>query len=426
VSILNELQTAMRILKETTLSQKVILMNNLLIVLMTIVLTSCSLLSTIRINNAVTNGYLKQTAFKTEIPFSQINGSIVIAVPIEGELYNFIFDTGAPTVIDLDLAKKLKVEKLGRQKVFDSQGQSKSLSYVKIRELSVGELNLFETVAVLADFSFISKESCLKVSGIFGANLMNKAIWQIDYKQNKIIVSDYLESLSIPAKSITIDFQVNRLGTPKFNLNLDNTNYEVILDTGSSGTITLCNKINGQPMGSLEWVMGYGTTSGFFGNEFDTTRLAKIPLMKLGESFEVKDVVIKFTKKTNGNLVGNNFLKNYLVTIDWRSQKITLSESIISETKSFISFGFKPTFSNNKLIVGFLYQKSQAYETGLRLNEQILKINQWDFSVVDQTKYCDFIKSELLQKADQLSIVVSREGKESTLELIKTDLLNGQ
>ena len=396
-----------------------------LIVFLSSIFTSCSLVSSIKISKAITEGHIKQTSFNREIPFKQINGFIILTVSIEGQQYDFLVDTGAPTVIDSDLAKKLKIKKLGNQKVSDAYNKKKSLAYVKIKEISIAELRFFETVAIVSDFSLITKGLCLKVSGILGANLMSRAIWQIDFAQSKINVADNRESLFIPEKSWNVDFRLyGGVGTPKFNLTVNNILHEVILDTGSKWGITLLHTAKNQLLNPQEFVLGYGTVSGFLGNIVDTIRLAKIPLVKVGDSLEVKDEIVTFRDKIISDLVGNDFLKNYLVTIDWKNQSITFSLLNISSIKSFNSFGFKPTLSNNRLIIGFLYQESPAYKIGLRLNDTILKINEWDFREVDQSKYCDFIDSKLLENAENLSVLVSSEGKERTLQLIKTDLFS--
>ena len=57
-----------------------------------------------------------QFGFKREILFRYEKGLIVVEASIDNEPYNFIFDTGASTIIDDDFAKKIKYKKLMSQK----------------------------------------------------------------------------------------------------------------------------------------------------------------------------------------------------------------------------------------------------------------------------------------------------------------------
>ena len=62
-------------------------------ILMTVlVLQSCS---TLKVSKLLKKGSVENTEFLEEIPFSYVNNLIFIDVVINGNSYNFIFDTGA-------------------------------------------------------------------------------------------------------------------------------------------------------------------------------------------------------------------------------------------------------------------------------------------------------------------------------------------
>ena len=57
------------------------------------------------------------------------------------------------------------------------------LEYVLLPKVTVGCVDFLNTGAAIADLKRSSVIACLNVDGIIGANLMQKAIWQIDYEK---------------------------------------------------------------------------------------------------------------------------------------------------------------------------------------------------------------------------------------------------
>src|SRR5436305_13422739 len=57
------------------------------------------------------SGSIAESEFNETVHFQSVSGLIVIPVTIHGKVYEFIFDTGAPTIITEELAKTLHLEK---------------------------------------------------------------------------------------------------------------------------------------------------------------------------------------------------------------------------------------------------------------------------------------------------------------------------
>lgn len=397
-------------------------MSKLAILFILTILTGCSLILSFKLNNVRQGEYIIQNSFKKEIPFKIINGNIIVTVKIEEKEYDFLFDTGSPLVIDSEIAKKIKVDKIGRYKVYDAYGKTEKLVYAKIKKLSIGTLDFFEMGTVITDLNFMVNESCTQVSGIFGANLMSKAIWQINYEQKMIVVTDRIDSLYIPPESVSINFLTSIGGTPKFNLKINNSKYESILDTGFDGGIELPQRYSEESSNLNDFIVGYGLASSVFGSTLDTIRLTRAPIT-INENFKVTDEIITFKNGITSGIVGNDFLNNYILTIDWRNGKIIFSPRNDSTRESLESFGFKVKFRNKNLIISFLYKGSPAEKNGLQIGDIILRINEWDFSNINQNMYCSFIQSSLLKESTQLSISVNKDGKEKVLLLNKIELL---
>lgn len=101
----------------------------------------------------------------SDMPFVKVN--------IEGKTYNFLFDTGAPTVISSQIFQDLGLKKKAQGKVTDSQKNSKQQIFTLIPEMHVGAITFHDIGAIVLDFE--SPEfKCLQMDGILGANQMAK------------------------------------------------------------------------------------------------------------------------------------------------------------------------------------------------------------------------------------------------------------
>ena len=154
---------------------------------MLITFSSCRLISAFKIRDAMLEEKIMQFGFKREIPFRYEKGLIVVEASIDNEPYNFIFDTGASTIIDDDFAKKVKYKKIGIQRNKDTNGKNKNLKVIKINKVSIGGINFSDIVTSISDLDKLKNITCIDFVGILGANVMNKSVWQIDY-QKKIII----------------------------------------------------------------------------------------------------------------------------------------------------------------------------------------------------------------------------------------------
>jgi len=103
------------------------------------------------------NGEVEQEEFSVQIPFEYRLGLIILKVNISGEEYDFLLDTGAPNVISNELAKKLEINIVTRQKVGDSQGQKSDLELAKLDKISIGGIHFLNTGAAIADLSLSNK-----------------------------------------------------------------------------------------------------------------------------------------------------------------------------------------------------------------------------------------------------------------------------
>lgn len=124
-----------------------------------LLLTGCSTIKTIKL---MKSGEVEQKEFNVKIPFEYRLGLIILRVDIASKEYDFVLDTGAPSVISKELAKKLDLSNITEQKVGDSQGEDSNLGFTKIEKLSISNINFLNTGAVIADLNQSQEVGCLK------------------------------------------------------------------------------------------------------------------------------------------------------------------------------------------------------------------------------------------------------------------------
>lgn len=128
--------------------------------------------------------------FYVEVPYTTINGKIIIEAQAEGVPGKFIFDTGAPTYITYSLARRLSLESTNTQNILDAHNQSMTLGKTQLKRLSMGTpgINIEEIpVTIMPEGHLIEQ---FGVDGMIGCELFPGAVVRIDSRQKKIIITD--------------------------------------------------------------------------------------------------------------------------------------------------------------------------------------------------------------------------------------------
>ncbi len=365
-------------------------MKQLLQLLILFNFSSCGIVGRIKTVGLINGTQIEQRHFFEEISFKEENGKIILPVEIQNNVYDFLFDTGAIAVIDNEVLKNLKSQKVTSQKVKDYVGKKSKLNYHKLEQVSIQNINFRSAGVVGADFGLIKSKDCSGISGIIGANWMKKALWQIDFQQQKLRFARSIDSLQIPANSDTIRFIPNLQGTPAFKFSTSNgVQKDMILDTGSPGNLSMPANGFSKEERNATLLKRFGLTYGIFGSSLDSTFFIQFPTASIGHKLELSNPIVALETSINKGVMGTTFLQNYLVTIDWQRQYIIFSPTAVPEKKKLNNYGFSIDWENGKLLVSRVYKSTLNQEQGLEYNDQILMINQRDLRQATQSDYCD-------------------------------------
>jgi predicted aspartyl protease len=273
----------------------------------------------------------KQQVF--EVPFDFYKNEILLQVKINGKgPFNMLLDTGTdPSGIDLTTARNigLKLHPLGKP----ASGGGTDVNLTYYTELPLVEVSGFtvkdvETLAI--DLSKISERLGKPLHGVLGHSVLNGRIVQIDYPNR--VVRFYSQPLfskraNTPNRSmLSFRYADNVLLDDVF---VNGKKVVGNLDTGSSGTFNLTPAAVG--LLGLEEEFNQAPVSTDVGyNGASQNRQGKVNNVTVGGISVDAPAVIFFGKGTGrdkkpwGINIGNGFLKDFVLTIDYRNKLVTL------------------------------------------------------------------------------------------------------
>ena len=379
--------------------------------LLFITLLSCS---SNKLLDSLRGGEVAQEGFYQVLPFEYKRNEIFVSVKINGVPATFIVDTGAPNLITKDFQSRLGLKAKFNHQVGDSRNRKQKRSFVLLEEVDLGGLKFKQTIAAVADFSKAPEIGCFGVDGFIGANLMRKAYWQIDYQKQTIIITDQYEKLGDLSGGTRMAFDERPQGTPVILLNLaDRIKTKLRLDTGSTGELSLNARYLKKIKGPRFYELGY-TSSGLSGAQQDTTFSVEAEEVWLGE-LQRKKQVLRGDRNAS-NLIGNQFLDDFLVTIDWVKKEVILIPKKDARTKSPTTYGFSVRYGKENLIVSGVIGGSQAQLQGLKPEDIILQINDQDYTSLPYEEYCrKAMGNEILPETGELSVKVRRKASSEEL-----------
>ncbi len=274
-----------------------------------------------------------------EIPFDFVRNEIIVQVKVDGKgPFNMMLDTGTdPSVVDLATAKELGLKLSSAGGPVSGGGTGKNLAYeTKLPLVEAGGLTVKNLSAVAIDLSKVGERLGKPLHGVLGHSLLNGRVVQIDYLNH--VVRFYSQSPFTKA-----DRQVNTAKRTVLRFRYDDNiliddvfvnGKKMVgnLDTGSSGNFHLTPAAVSY-LGLEEEVKQARVSTSVGYNNISENREGKVSNVTIGGISIDGPSVIFFGKGTGrdkepwGVNIGNVFLKDFVVTIDYRSKLVTLERN---------------------------------------------------------------------------------------------------
>ncbi|MDT0647071.1 retropepsin-like aspartic protease [Zunongwangia sp. F260] len=301
-----------------------------LIYLITLILiNSCSLSKAAKY---LKEGKTNQENYKVTFPFEVNKGWIILPVEIKNKTYKFLLDTGSPTLVSKELAESLNMKVIDSVNAYDVYNTPQQNKYTRIETIKIGTIDFVGTTALINDFNATPMWSSLNVDGFIGTNLMQHAIWDIDFKQKQITITDNESKLSLPEEVIENKLFIGVAGLPSIAAEINGKKvWNFLVDLGYNGDIvvpfsefqkqTENGKISDFTESETEGV------TGIYGNQ-STTRQSYTGIINEIEfgNFTLKNQRV-YSEQYLGKSFGLDFFRNYRVILNWKNKKIKLIEN---------------------------------------------------------------------------------------------------
>jgi predicted aspartyl protease len=329
-----------------------------------------------------------------EIPFEYQEHQIVLKVQSGGHKdLTFLFDSGASApVIDKEL--QLPTSHLGDASIQEAEGMT-AAEAVWVDELKLGPDNSAVMVdnipSLVTDLSQLSRLLGRHIDGIIGISFMYGFVVEIDYDRHILKFHsprDFNLEQRKPDNERTFLFDltpsnphrpistvlVHGLLHPKYE-------YDMLLDTGFGGYVGI-DHLAAEEAGMIHADTPRVSTTSYSVSHRFTSDKIKAPFLMLGEiNLSGKIVSIDHRNKeviSQTGIVGNRFLQNYHLTLDYQHKKLFLERTTTVEEQDEAekpSFGIVIRSDGKTIKIDHVKPNSPAHEAGIRSGDMILSLN---------------------------------------------------
>lgn len=361
-----------------------------------------------KITAKITGCELESTDFQTVLDFDYINGWIVVNVKVgsSDKEYPFFFDTGAQTVIMdslLDELQQDEYDSFSFGEGSDAVEHAFNNEIISISRLQMGDIVFKDIGSLSAKNSRWSMLNCVSPYGIIGCNILEKLAFQINYEKQQIILTDHIETLPNFSDNEWVDYKpVMTQESPVIQAMInDKINVSLLVDTGMSGGATLESDTVYQKI-IREYPGKYSKYSlvpslrirGESGDQIQALKFVDANL-KIGENSS-SFLPIYVQNQAEGRysgLIGNQYLQNYIITLDYGKRRIGFIPSS-TNTHSNSNFGITFVAGESGMTVSKIFEGSEPDLAGIEPGDKVYSINGTIISDLSDDIFCQIYRDE--------------------------------
>lgn len=352
-----------------------------------------------------TSGLEAQAATSSEmatlpqtIPMTRVAGHLAVDAILgdDDEPLAFMLDTGAPVVFAQHVVDQHGGAVAGAVLTTGVDGTARRSDVVPIEALALGEARFRDVAGIVGWVDQDNPLACVTTNGLLGANLMKDAVWQIDYQASVVTIAPDIEGLDHVDGAIALGSTGSTPTSPSPVLELPIGDGEMafLLDTGSDGALTL------HPADLTAVGLGQSATSPTVelvgagaGGSFATELVYVDVELRLGGSTVTYPVATSEALAPGLGNIGNAFLRDFVVTIDWPRNTIYLDPVAPAEGVSLPSEPASAglTWDGEHVTVGAIVKGGSADEAGLDLGTVISTVDGRSYENATFDDYCRLV-----------------------------------
>jgi hypothetical protein len=387
----------------------------------------------------LSGGTVQNTDFKVEMSFTYIDERISVKSKINDsdEEYTFILDTYSPCMVRESLIKSIPLDTLD---LTEQMGKKLEGSMMKplfpiYRTISLGEV-IFKDIGTMVmredeDNPFLQ----VLEDGLIGANLLKCCVWQFDFQKMKIVITDKIDKLDHLINAIQSPFKpISIQQSPNIQITLNGEdNIDVQFDTGSKGFLTFSSTSLLSLVDSGEAVALHRHSISPIkkpDTDIETYHFVKLKTLNIGQKiYHDLPVGVYRTldeKETARGNIGIEFMKHFIVTIDWPEKQLYLTPIEGQEMKHNIrTFGLTYGYFDGAVRVASIYEGSDAEKKGIKIGDPVIEINGNRVDNISEDQIQQLLHGRLRfshDTDDSLPLIVLSEGTEKRVELFSYTL----
>ncbi len=326
-------------------------------------------------------GTVQQDSLPVTLPIRYVAGQVVVDVRLGDDetALPMLLDTGAPTAISDSLAAIHGGDAAGTVSTLTIDGQVTSSPVVPLRRLRVGPAEFRDVGAVETAIDRADPLWCLADAGLIGASLMRDAVWQLDYGAQRLTIAPSVEGLDHVERAIQLDFEPasDVSPSPLVSLPTGEGRLTFLVDTGSDGWLTAhpadLARIGSEVAPDAPAIALLASTAG----GRIATRLAWTTAdVSLGDR-QLRDLPVATTTvlPEGQGIMGNAFLDDFVVTIDWPAGVLYL-DPVAGDPHPDVPMSVSATWHDGYVVGSFV--EGAPATAGLELDAPILTIDGED------------------------------------------------
>lgn len=366
----------------------------------------------------------------TSIPFELFGDHILIKVSIDdSEALDFIFDTGSGfTVVDKDVMQKLGIE----GKSVNISEATYDWELIKHNTIAINNFLMEDNIKVFAtEFDHLEISLGKDIDGIVGYDLLVHHAVHVDFDTKKI---DIYELGEAPERGDIIPFA--------FDTSIPVIDGKVVLNnnephdgsfyfiTGAAATLDF----NSPYAAEHDIINKTGKHYSYLVKGLSTYETPHYEGHVLSFSFgkqKIEDLPIGISTAKSGiqaskgisGIIGSQIIRMYNFTIDYGAKKIYLEKDKTYTANFKVNCsGFDVQLANDKktVLIHEVFENSPASEAGIKINDELIKING---KTMDQVNLQD-VKKLLKIEGEKVDLVVNQDGVEKSFTLALRSLID--
>jgi predicted aspartyl protease len=271
------------------------------------------------------------------VPFEFIHGSILVQASLNGQgPFWMMLDTGAdPSIVEIGTAKRVGLKIAASGQPGSGGGTDENLAYeTSLPLVQLGGLTASDVDALAMDLSKLSSALGRPISGVLGYSLLKTRIVQIDYPNREVRFYTSAPSCTGAARphspsctTLSFRYKDDILAS---GATVDGKPVTTNVDTGSNSNFQFTPAAVDKLGLSEDVARAHASSSVGFNGDLKN-REGKVRNVTVG-TISVNDPTVVFFGKGMGMdkepwdlRIGNAFLKNFVVTLDYPHGQIMLS-----------------------------------------------------------------------------------------------------